>query len=484
MGISGLWGTGDNIANMPGGAGFAYVLGSLVLYLVTAFVFAAGGILLIIRFVVLNIYMVLSPLMFLGWVFPGFSNVSREYWSGFMSRAFFAPAYILMIYFAHQILVNLKGAGGASGMANALLEKDAALAKAGFVSTIPYFIITSVFLIAAIVVAQKMGAVGATNAIAIGKRMSGKARKYATNTATYIPRAGARMAVNKGGEKFTKTLNNIQTGKGWGAAIAKTNIVDRAARGTLTAATGAKFGTGTTNKDERDYKAKTQSRANQTEAENTRTKAFEDANEVLADTTKSSTELGDALDALAKTMREMSKEEKEKLTVTQLTDKNIAAHLSDSDIENLEKSGKLGNFEIQKIKDAKKAAFEAIAVGGSTLATVVPPPAGSPAGTPSTATYANPSATVIDRRSEITNYSTKDIAKMPASIFTDARMIKYIKTPMLEERLKNVKTTKAERAQIKANIDAYLLTPTTPPADVARWNKWIADSNHSELLGY
>ncbi len=73
---------------------------------------------------------------------------------------------------------------------------------------------------------------------------------------------------------------------------------------------------------------------------------------------------------------------------------------------------------------------------------------------------------------------------MPASVFTDARMIKYIKTPMLDERLKNVKTTAAERAQIKLNIDAYLMASTTPPADVTRWNKWIADSQYASMIGY
>lgn len=212
MGISSLFSTGGSLADMTTSKGFAFIFGSLILYIVAAFVFAAGGILLIIRFAVLNIYMILSPLMFLGMVFPGFSNVSREYWQGFLGRAFFAPAYILMLYFAHQILVNMKGvAGGTAQFSEVFGSSDP---TASFAGTIPYFILTAVFMIAALVVAQKMGAQGATSALSIGKRMSTGTRKYVqgkAGSATF----GAAASVGQrtfgyGAQKLSnnKKLNN------------------------------------------------------------------------------------------------------------------------------------------------------------------------------------------------------------------------------------------------------------------------------------
>ncbi len=181
FGLSGIWNTGSSLPALEGGASYAYIFGTLFLYLIASFVFTAGGLLLIIRFVVLNIYMILSPLMFLGLVFPGLQSISSSYWNGFLGRAFFAPAYILMLYFAHQVLVNMQGVvtAGSRGLAGSFATTGKASdAAASFEATFVFFIITAVFLISALVVAQKMGAVGASNAVAIGKRFSSTARKY------------------------------------------------------------------------------------------------------------------------------------------------------------------------------------------------------------------------------------------------------------------------------------------------------------------
>ncbi|MEZ4194889.1 MAG: hypothetical protein R3B53_00615 [Candidatus Paceibacterota bacterium] len=73
MGLTGAfnWGTsvGVEFSKTTGFTGLGYIFGTLLLFLISAFVFLGGGLLLIIRFAVLNLYMVLSPLMFLGWVF-------------------------------------------------------------------------------------------------------------------------------------------------------------------------------------------------------------------------------------------------------------------------------------------------------------------------------------------------------------------------------------------------------------------------------
>jgi hypothetical protein len=180
FGLNGIFSTGNDL---PSTAGWTYIFLTFLLFIVSAFVFIAGGLLLIIRFVVLNIYMILSPVMFLGWVFPGFSGTSRSYWSGFLKRAFFAPAYLLMLYMSHQVLVNMRLSNGSSQKLGAVATNDANAANAAFDQTIPLFLVSIIFLIASLIVAQKMGAQGATSAIAIGKRLTGRAKQAATRVA-------------------------------------------------------------------------------------------------------------------------------------------------------------------------------------------------------------------------------------------------------------------------------------------------------------
>jgi hypothetical protein len=471
LGLSSMFDTASDVGKLDAPAGFAYIFGSLFLYLVTAFVFAAGGVLLIIRFVVLNFYMILSPLMFLGLVFPGLSNISKEYWQGFLGRAFFAPAYLLMLYFAHQILVNMKGvtAAGSTGMANVFGTKDATVAANSFSSTIVFFIITSVFLIASLVIAQKMGAVGASNAMAIGKRLAGKAQR----AATYPARAGARILTNKGGEYLEKKLNNAQTGSGVAAKILKFNKVDQALRGATSAAAGAKYGTGTTNKDERDYRAKTESRASQTEIENGRLSTLNDNIEKLADIEKnkelSGEDLQKALTALSKTIRDMTVAEKEKLGAKTLQNANVAMHLSDSDIDEFQKSGKYNSKELQEIKEARSKAYEAVATNGSTLSEEF--------------VNRGDERFIASQREALMRKSVKEIGKMPTAIFTNRKMAAYINPETLSEKMKNGGVSNDEQAAILTNIQAYLDDPATEEKKRAAWKKWAESSTYGSGFG-
>jgi hypothetical protein len=276
FGITGLWNTGGaGLSSYAGGAGFAYIFGTLFLYLIAAFVFAAGGLLLIIRFVVLNIYMILSPLMFLGFVFPGLKSVSNQYWEGFLGRAFFAPAYLLMLYFANQVLVNMQGVAtaGSRNLAGAFASDNTSAAAANaaqsFESTIVFFIITAVFLISALVVAQKMGAVGASNAVAMGKRFSTTARKYTQQKvggATFGAAAVAGQRTIGYGANRLADNNKLQ---GWAAKSkigraalgASRKVADSSFDARQVMGVGATMGIGTGKKGGYDTRVKEQSDA-------------------------------------------------------------------------------------------------------------------------------------------------------------------------------------------------------------------------------
>jgi hypothetical protein len=472
-----LLGTSDILSfhTLPPNASWIYIIMTFILLVVSGFVFFAGGVLLAIRFVVLNIYMILSPVMFLGWVFPGFSSASKKFWDGFLQKAFFAPAYILMLYLSFEVLSNMKLAVGSTAkLSSVIASVDSKEATSSFNDTFPFFLITIVFLVASLVVAQKMGAQGATSAIAVGKRWSGKAKNMATGVAvgtvgatTYLPRAGARWTTNKLGTKLEQNLNKFQTKTGARAWLAKTNVADRLERGIATKMQNAQFGTGTTNKAEADYKKKTVSRASQTAAENIRAADFKKNTTALTDSTKSAADLKTAIEELGKTVRGMSKDEKNNMSLSDLTNKSVAVHLTDDDIKNMESSGGFSAADVQQVKDARKSGYVSIAAGGNTLADV------DSAGA---VTYKHSNASTIDTRSALVSRGAKETGKLAVDIFKQPNMYNHITPAMLEERIKNG-ISDSDRLEIRDKLYAHLVVPTGGrPSSVLladdMWVKW------------
>ncbi len=495
----------DTFKQFKEGSGYGFIIGMMVLLVLQTFVFFAGAILLMIRFAVLTMYMILSPLMFLGFVFPSAMGISKEYWSGFISRAFFAPAYILMLYLSQKVLSGFQvvGPGGKT-----IAESLGSPTKDSIMAVLPPFILSAIFLIASIVIAQKMGANGASGVISVGKMMTGKVKGYAKNTgvgafnaATYVPRAVTRAGVNAGGKAVLKSFEKAQStaqanatapGAGWGAKavgwVATRNATDRAARKVGEGMKKAEFGTGTTNEKEDEYARKVQSGINQTQANAQREADRKSAQAILNDTTIPHLEvtLTNALDSLAKTIRDMTKEEKENLTLAELTDKNIAVNLSDSDIDNLEKSGKFSTQDIKNIKDARKLAYKSVASHGSTLTTVDPVtgnitgyshanagtmlPSLVPGGAPVPTTTAT-----MDRRSKLAGMGVREVGKLPIEVFKEQDVYAHITPSMLEERMRNG-IDPADIPKVREALEHHLglLPGITPLAAglTGPWAKW------------
>lgn len=208
MGVTDVFnsrGSLDNIAR--GSAGLTFIFGTMFLYIILAFVFLAGGIMLIIRYVVLIIYMILSPVMFLGWVFPGFAGASKDFWNKFLTRAFFAPAYLLMLYFSNQILVNMRGANDINaGSISQAFSGQAGPSSGSFAAVFPFFFMAAGFLIASLVVAQKMGSVGASTAISVGKRAANRGRQLAVGGTANMARYGLDRAAAMDPNKKTPAV--------------------------------------------------------------------------------------------------------------------------------------------------------------------------------------------------------------------------------------------------------------------------------------
>ncbi len=161
----------NTLSNVTGGGSIAfYVMGAIFL-IVAGFVLAAGGILLIIRFVALLFIMIFSPVLFAATVFPQTAKYSSLLWSKLISYAFFAPAYLFLLFVSMQLL-----AGATTGLnANGKTLAGAFTNKAGMFDVVIIFIICIMALIMSLKIAQQLSFFGADKAIGFAKVASGRA---------------------------------------------------------------------------------------------------------------------------------------------------------------------------------------------------------------------------------------------------------------------------------------------------------------------
>lgn len=192
---------------------------AIVLMMTAAYVFLVAAILFMIRLVVLMMVMILSPLAFLGFVLPSTEHYAEEWLEKLLSQSFFAPIYMALCYvvvktiqspaFTSVISVNREdtamsavgiftGNGSASGFA--------------FIFN---FILLIGLMVASILVAHKLEAVGVEFADEAGKEARGMIGVGAAR-GKYIPFATGIYSgvVGKGFGGVVGLFN-----KDWGASI-------------------------------------------------------------------------------------------------------------------------------------------------------------------------------------------------------------------------------------------------------------------------
>ena len=204
-------------------------IGIAIFMAVTMVVLLAACIMLIIRAVVLVIIMVLAPLGFAAMAIPPFANLGKQWRDMLISQAFFAPIYLLLLLISIQIMSAVAKAFSGGGTAPNLL---AALSQpnTNFGTVFITFALMIGFMVAALMSAKKLGAVGANFATSI-------ATKTVKGTMLAPVRAGravggavlkpvARQAVGGGaaflGEKYDKAIARARESKNpWTRGLAK-----------------------------------------------------------------------------------------------------------------------------------------------------------------------------------------------------------------------------------------------------------------------
>jgi hypothetical protein len=204
-------------------------LGGAVFTGIAGFIFGALAVLIIIRFFVLVLLMIASPLAFVTLALPQ-AEMGKKWWSWLISQSFFAPAVMGMMYvtiyfstsFKNSLEVN-PGSGGDASLMKAIIEPGSN------VDILVFYATTVGMLIASLIIAQRMGAVGADKAVSYGNQavswvgnkvqsggstLGSGARSMATAPVRYGARSGIGDTGRKLDDKFSETrFGNTLVGK-------------------------------------------------------------------------------------------------------------------------------------------------------------------------------------------------------------------------------------------------------------------------------
>lgn len=88
-----------------------YILAALFL-IFAGFIFAAAAIMIIIRFCVLVLIMIFSPILFAATVFPKTEHYAGELWGKLISYAFYVPVYLLLTFIVLKLVGSLPLSAG------------------------------------------------------------------------------------------------------------------------------------------------------------------------------------------------------------------------------------------------------------------------------------------------------------------------------------------------------------------------------------
>ncbi|MBI2476076.1 MAG: hypothetical protein HYV67_02450, partial [Candidatus Taylorbacteria bacterium] len=177
----------------------------IILMLTAAYVFLVAAILFIIRVVVLMMVMILSPLAFLAFALPAAKEYAEVWRKQLINQSLFAPLYLALSYvvvgtiqsdaFKYGVMsVNRQDTTAAAAATVTSAAAVFGIGPGGAVSTAGFafvfnFIILIALMLASILVAKKMGAIGVETAVKLGKEARGFVGRQIMR-GTYVTAAG------------------------------------------------------------------------------------------------------------------------------------------------------------------------------------------------------------------------------------------------------------------------------------------------------
>ncbi len=187
---------------------------AILFSLISIFVLGTISLLLIIRAVRLLILLVVSPLAFVAYTNPKTEKWGKEWTQMLLSDAFFAPTVFLMIHVSLTL---------GSAITDALKTNPPATGADAFTISVFRIVIMTIFLVASLVIAKKMGAGGTDWAMkTVGRTLAGSFGRTLAGSFGFM----GRQTVGRMGHKFA----NSKLAAKWENARGVTGWVGRLAR--------------------------------------------------------------------------------------------------------------------------------------------------------------------------------------------------------------------------------------------------------------
>ncbi len=188
---------------------------TIIVLIVTTFIFSAMAVMFIVRYVALIFVLVLSPIMFLSMVFPGLSGYASKWKSTLIGQAVFAPVFMLMTWVT-VILIQGISATVFTGMTSESLGN--ALSSTSFtvgaVPTLVNYVMIIIFLIASFTISKGVADQADGNINKLGKWAMGFAGGATAGTVGWA----GRKSIGWTGSKIAENPNLINATKQSGMA--------------------------------------------------------------------------------------------------------------------------------------------------------------------------------------------------------------------------------------------------------------------------
>jgi hypothetical protein len=160
-----------------------YRLVSAAIVGLAGFVFMVFSALITIRFFVLILLMIGSPIAFIAMAIPTI-DFGKTWWDWLIQQSFFAPAMMLMLYLTLYLGKSMRESDLFTGGNLA----EAVVSPGGNIDVLVFFATLIGLLLASLIVARRMGAVGADKAIGASSAV------YAWTGRQTVGRAGRKVA--------------------------------------------------------------------------------------------------------------------------------------------------------------------------------------------------------------------------------------------------------------------------------------------------
>ena len=196
--------------------GALFLLSAVIFTFILAITLLVIAVLLVIRTVSLTLYIIFSPLAFVGSVLPGtkLASAGNEWWTDFMKNCFAGPIIVFMLYVANVLMSAMASSGGQiKNIANVQvngLEDPGNISQ--LITGVSIFILPIIVLWMGIIKSQESGIIGAKAVVGYGKKAMkwGSGLTFATNVQKAYQSRRAKAREDSWANKLGANLGSQQ----------------------------------------------------------------------------------------------------------------------------------------------------------------------------------------------------------------------------------------------------------------------------------